>query len=164
MRKKCSYSEIPWYSVNLRIQSEFEKIQTRKTPNTDTFHPVDNLNKSCIFCEIEGQNIGFLVSYLPGSLLIRKLIISVFLLFVLCVKGWLQRGNCCNALKGSSLEVGEKPRFLTILYCYNSLLPFLLIIPGLSVMQSCLFVNPVCISFMFFFFSLFFLCLILSLS
>ena len=28
------------YSVSLRIQSECEKIRTRKTPNTDTFHVV----------------------------------------------------------------------------------------------------------------------------
>ena len=28
------------YRVNLRIQSEFGKMQTRKTPNTDTFHAV----------------------------------------------------------------------------------------------------------------------------
>ena len=28
------------YSVSLRIQSEFGKIQARKTLNTDTFHAV----------------------------------------------------------------------------------------------------------------------------
>ena len=28
------------YGVSLRIQSEFGKIRTRKTPNTDTFHEV----------------------------------------------------------------------------------------------------------------------------
>ena len=28
------------YGVSLRIQSECEKLQTRKTSNTDTFHPV----------------------------------------------------------------------------------------------------------------------------
>ena len=28
------------YGVSLRIQSEFEKIRTRITPNTDTFHAV----------------------------------------------------------------------------------------------------------------------------
>ena len=28
------------YSVSLRIQSEYWKIQTRKIPNTDTFHAV----------------------------------------------------------------------------------------------------------------------------
>ena len=28
------------YSASLRIQSAYEKIRTRKTPNTDTFHAV----------------------------------------------------------------------------------------------------------------------------
>ena len=32
------------YSVSLRIQSECEKIRTRKTPNTDTFHAVTAKN------------------------------------------------------------------------------------------------------------------------
>ena len=54
MRQKCPYSELFWslffphfaafglnterYSVCLRIQSEFGKIRTRITPNTDTFY------------------------------------------------------------------------------------------------------------------------------
>ena len=29
-----------FYSVNLLIQSEFGKMRTRKTPNTDTFYAV----------------------------------------------------------------------------------------------------------------------------
>ena len=49
LRKKCPYSELFWfafsriqteYSVSLRIQSECEKIQTIKTPNTDALHAV----------------------------------------------------------------------------------------------------------------------------
>ena len=28
------------YSVNLRVQSKYRKLQTRKTPNTDTFYAV----------------------------------------------------------------------------------------------------------------------------
>ena len=31
----------PGYFVSLRIQSECEKIRTRKTPNTDAFHTVE---------------------------------------------------------------------------------------------------------------------------
>ena len=47
MRKKCPYSELFWsafsriwtrYGVSLRIQSECGKMQTRITPNTDTFY------------------------------------------------------------------------------------------------------------------------------
>ena len=46
---KCPYSELFWsafscikiqYGVPLRIQSECEKMRTRVTPNTDTFHEV----------------------------------------------------------------------------------------------------------------------------
>ena len=49
MREKCPFSDFsdPYfpafglnterYSVSLRIQSEFGKIHTRKTPNTDAF-------------------------------------------------------------------------------------------------------------------------------
>ena len=32
------------YSVSLRIQSEYEKIRTRKTPNTDTFHAMNGFH------------------------------------------------------------------------------------------------------------------------
>ena len=39
LRKKCPYSKFFW-SVFFRIQSECGKIQTRKTPNTDTFRAV----------------------------------------------------------------------------------------------------------------------------
>ena len=39
---KCPYSEFFWF-VFSRIQSEYGKIQTRKTPNMDTFYAV-----SCI--------------------------------------------------------------------------------------------------------------------
>ena len=40
----------PYYSVSLRIQAEYGKIRTRKTPNTDTFHTmnlihINELNK-----------------------------------------------------------------------------------------------------------------------
>ena len=31
------------YMKSVRIQSKFEKIQTRKTPNMDTFHAVSNV-------------------------------------------------------------------------------------------------------------------------
>lgn len=37
---------ISLYSVSLRIQSEFGKIQTSKTPNTDTLHAVKAANIS----------------------------------------------------------------------------------------------------------------------
>ena len=52
LREKYPYSEFsdPYfpafvlnserYRVSFRIQSEFRKIRTRKTPNTDTFHIV----------------------------------------------------------------------------------------------------------------------------
>ena len=49
LRKKCPYSEFFWfvfssirieYFVSLRIQSEFEKTQTRKTRSRHTFHAV----------------------------------------------------------------------------------------------------------------------------
>ena len=39
LRKKCPYSELLW-SVSNRIQSECGKIQTRITPDTDTFNAV----------------------------------------------------------------------------------------------------------------------------
>ena len=61
-REKCLCLELFWsvfssvqkilriifgkYSVSLRIQSKFRKIQTRKTPNTDTFHALSNVNFS----------------------------------------------------------------------------------------------------------------------
>ena len=50
LREKCPYSQFFYsvfsrirteyeiYSANLRIQSEYWKIRTRKTPNTDTFY------------------------------------------------------------------------------------------------------------------------------
>ena len=37
LHEKCPYSELFW-SVFSRIQSEYQKIWTRITPNTDTFH------------------------------------------------------------------------------------------------------------------------------
>ena len=49
LRKKCSYAGPHFpafalkkekYSVSLRIQSEFGKMLTKITPNTDTFHAV----------------------------------------------------------------------------------------------------------------------------
>ena len=33
------------YGVSLRIQSECGKIRTKKTPNTDTFHAMENKNR-----------------------------------------------------------------------------------------------------------------------
>ena len=60
LREKCPYSEFFWsyfpafglnmekYFVYLRIQSEHEKILTRKTLNTDIFHAV--LNGYAIGC------------------------------------------------------------------------------------------------------------------
>ena len=55
LRKKCPYSELFWsafpriwlnterYGASLRIQSEYGKIRTRITPNTDTFHAVEKV-------------------------------------------------------------------------------------------------------------------------
>ena len=52
LSEKCRYSEFFWsvfpafglnmnrYSVSLRIQSEFRKMGTRKSPNMDIFHAV----------------------------------------------------------------------------------------------------------------------------
>ena len=40
LRKKCPNSKSSYYGVNLRIQSEYRKIWTRKTPYFDTFHAV----------------------------------------------------------------------------------------------------------------------------
>ena len=49
-RKKCSYSELFWsafsrirteYGVSLRFQSECRKMQTKITPNADTFYVVN---------------------------------------------------------------------------------------------------------------------------
>ena len=51
VREKCPYSELFWSAfslirtdngeyLSLRIQSECGKMQTRITPNTDTFYPV----------------------------------------------------------------------------------------------------------------------------
>ena len=39
LREKCPNTEF-FYRVNLRIQSEYKKIRTRKTPYLDTFHAV----------------------------------------------------------------------------------------------------------------------------
>ena len=51
--QKCPYSEFFWaafltfefnterYSVSLRLQFEWGKIRTRKTPNTDIFYAVN---------------------------------------------------------------------------------------------------------------------------
>ena len=50
LRKKCPYSELFWsvfsriqteYRVSFHIQSKCRKIRTRITPNTDTFHAVE---------------------------------------------------------------------------------------------------------------------------
>ena len=48
------------YSVSFRIQSKYGKIQTRITPNTDTFHVVTSstisfkkCNNKCNFCTIQ---------------------------------------------------------------------------------------------------------------
>ena len=35
------------YSASLRIQSECEKMRTRKTPNADTFYAVSITSKKC---------------------------------------------------------------------------------------------------------------------
>ena len=50
LRKKCRYSELFWSvfsrvrsEISLRIQSEFGKMQTRITSNTDTFHAVSSM-------------------------------------------------------------------------------------------------------------------------
>ena len=84
LHKKCSYSELFWsqnterYSVSLRIQSECAKIQTRITPNTDTFHAViiisklpammlllnftDVIKKKFLVCKLYiGHDIKFLI-------------------------------------------------------------------------------------------------------
>ena len=39
LRRKCPYPELFW-SVFSRIWTEYGKIRTRITPNTDTFHVV----------------------------------------------------------------------------------------------------------------------------
>ena len=39
LREKCPLSEFFW-SVFSRIWTEYEKIQTKKTPNTGTFYAV----------------------------------------------------------------------------------------------------------------------------
>ena len=49
MHEKCPYSEFFW-SVSLGIQSECRKIQTRKTPDTDTFHAVSIIMKLSFDC------------------------------------------------------------------------------------------------------------------
>ena len=66
LHKKCPYLELFWsvfsriglnterYGVSFRIQSECGKIQTRITPNTDTFHADEkSLEKSSKKCEWE---------------------------------------------------------------------------------------------------------------
>ena len=48
LRKKCPYSELRWSKfsfirtdfASIRIQSECGEMQTRITPNTNTFHTV----------------------------------------------------------------------------------------------------------------------------
>ena len=39
LSKKCLYPELLW-SAFARIQTKYEKMRTRTTPNTDTFHAV----------------------------------------------------------------------------------------------------------------------------
>ena len=39
LRKKCSYPELFWSAFS-RIQTEYGKMRTRTTPNTDTFYAV----------------------------------------------------------------------------------------------------------------------------
>ena len=43
-KKKCPYSELFWSAFS-RIRTEYRKMRTRATPNTDTFYPVTVLNK-----------------------------------------------------------------------------------------------------------------------
>ena len=43
------------YEVSFHIQSDYEKIRTRKTPNTDTFHAVWVLNTPLISYNYSGQ-------------------------------------------------------------------------------------------------------------
>ena len=45
LTRSQSQSSLDIYPVNLRSQSECEKIQTRKTPNSDTFYVVKNSAK-----------------------------------------------------------------------------------------------------------------------
>ena len=40
------------YRVNLRIQSEYRKIRTRKTPYLDTFHAVYHIGKAKTICTL----------------------------------------------------------------------------------------------------------------
>ena len=57
--RKCQYLEFSW-SVFSRIQSECEKMRTRKTPNTDAFYAVyvatkgsrDRAVRNCLTFEI----------------------------------------------------------------------------------------------------------------
>ena len=39
------------YGLSLRIQSECEKLRTRKTPNKDTFHLMNHFIMSTICCK-----------------------------------------------------------------------------------------------------------------
>ena len=48
------------YRIFLRIQYKCGKIQTRKTPNTDTFHAVNVMT----FCDIHPLHTCYLVSFL----------------------------------------------------------------------------------------------------
>ena len=43
------------YGVSLRIQCECRKIPTRKTPNTDAFHTVEQFNSSSELCCLFGK-------------------------------------------------------------------------------------------------------------
>ena len=47
LREKCPYSEFFWSAFS-RIRNEYSRMQTRKTPNTDTFYVVKVVKKKQI--------------------------------------------------------------------------------------------------------------------
>ena len=50
------------YGISLRIQSECGKIQTRKTPNTDTFHAELSMSSSLIFGVVSSKKLAKSIS------------------------------------------------------------------------------------------------------
>ena len=45
LREKCPYSEFFWSAFS-RIRNEYSRMQTRKTPNTDTFYVMKVVKKN----------------------------------------------------------------------------------------------------------------------
>ena len=95
MREKCPYSEFLWSVISRiraeygeilcisSIQSECGKMQTRKTPNTDTFHAMSFLSKNSFSLHISGllralssiyEKFCFVVSHYYFALIISEMI------------------------------------------------------------------------------------------